>query len=120
MTTSTGLILPEWRTIHIGTHTSSEALVQDLLRNGNAINNWGFDMLSKIQLAESPGLVKLRRASVGQLGFENGSLYEPIRKRAQELGLGLCPNEVGPPTSTAIFGPTYGRRASYLDGTCSR
>lgn len=40
--------------------------------------------------------IKLVRFSVAELGFKNAAYPEQIYKRAGELGLELCPPEVGP------------------------
>jgi hypothetical protein len=40
--------------------------------------------------------VDLVRVTVQELGFKNDANYDQICKRAEELGLELCPPEVGP------------------------
>lgn len=40
--------------------------------------------------------VELVNVSLNELGFENGAACADIFRRAQELGLDLCPAEVGP------------------------
>ena len=62
------------------------------------IGDWGNDILGKpaFKVAEAETEVELVVVSVGEFGFKDGATRAAIYKRANELGLDLCPNEVGP------------------------
>lgn len=51
---------------------------------------------SQFMVAAEETEVDLVVVSVAELGFKNGVKREDIYARAKELGLGLCPAEVGP------------------------
>lgn len=55
--------------------------------------------------------VDLVRLTVGDLGFSSGATIDEIYKRAEELGLELCPPEVGPQLRLSYSGTEYLRIA---------
>lgn len=59
-------------------------------------SDWGKDILQKTEFSKESKEYDLVRFSVAQLGFPNGATIEKIYKKAEELGLELCPAEVGP------------------------
>lgn len=67
---------------------------------GCKIGDYGNDVLEKPafekSVAEKETEVELVNVSVEELGFKDGATRADIYKRAKELGLGLCPAEVGP------------------------
>ncbi len=100
-----GLCLPErmsnfptWKTIKLGIHKSADEYCKAIKANGFKIGNWANDILGKPAFTVSfdEVEVELVKVTVGELGFKNGATRKEIYERAIELGLKLCPNEVGP------------------------
>lgn len=87
-----------WKTIKLGTHKDVNALKKAITKAGCKIGDWANDMLGKeaFTIAPTEQEIDLVVVTVGELGFKNGAKYSDICQRAQELGLELCPNEVGP------------------------
>jgi hypothetical protein len=87
-----------WKTIKLGTLKNVEEIRQALKASGNSIGDWANDILGKpaFTVSETEQDAELVNVSVGELGFKDGARYADICKRANELGLGLCPAEVGP------------------------
>lgn len=86
-----------WKTIQIGGVSKSE-LQKRLKKEGFYVSDYAKDIMGKDAfgtLSEKEE-VSLVRASVAELGFKNFATYDEIVSRATELGLGLCPAEVGP------------------------
>lgn len=54
------------------------------------------DILKKTEFSQEKVKYNLVRFTVKQLGFPNGATTDEIYKKAQDLGLELCPAEVGP------------------------
>lgn len=71
--------------------------VEKELENKNMyLTDWGKDILYKTEFSKESKIYELVRFTVAQLGFPNGATTDEIYKRAQDLGLELCPAEVGP------------------------
>ena len=62
------------------------------------ISNYAQDMLNNPDFKTQPNIENLNlvRLTVKDLGFSNYATTEQIYQRADELGLDLCPVEVGP------------------------
>lgn len=60
------------------------------------LSSWGKAILAKTVFSKSKESCELVRFTVKQLGFPQGATTDEIYERAQELGLELCPAEVGP------------------------
>jgi len=60
------------------------------------LSDWGSDIINKTEFSQKKEKYELVRFTVEQLGFPNGATTDEIYKRAEELGLELCPAEVGP------------------------
>jgi len=88
-----------WRTLKLGTGLKTADDFRSALKEADGnIGDCGNDILGKLAFAVSPeekevGLIVV---SVAEIGFEGGATRVDIYRRAQELGLDLCPNEVGP------------------------
>lgn len=87
-----------WKTVKIGTHQSVNELRKALEANGNVIGDWANEILSKpaFTVASEQTEIELVQISNFKLGFKEGAHLRDTYKRALELGLELCPNEVGP------------------------
>ena len=71
--------------------------VQEALDKENIYtSDWGKDSLQKTEFSKESKEYDLVRFSVAQLGFPNGATTDEIYKKAEDLGLELCPAEVGP------------------------
>ena len=87
-----------WMTIKLGTLKNVEEIRKALKVGGNNIGDWANDILGKpaFTVSGTEQDVELVNVSVEELGFKQGACYADICKRAFELGLDLCPAEVGP------------------------
>lgn len=88
-----------WKTIKLGTGLkSADDFRKAVKKAGMKIGDWANDILDKPALTAmtSETEVELVVASVVDLGFKDGATRKDIYVRAQELGLDLCPPEVGP------------------------
>lgn len=91
--------LKVWRTIKLGTGLrTADDFRSALSRADMKLGGYANDMLGKpaFTASETEQEVDLVVASVAELGFKKGAKYSDICVRAKELGLELCPNEVGP------------------------
>jgi len=88
-----------WKTIKLGTGLkTAEDFRKALKAIGCKIGDWANDILGKsaFSAASKEAELELVRVSVKELGFKKGATRQEIYQRAQELGLKICPNEVGP------------------------
>ena len=88
-----------WKTIKLGTGLKTAADFRKALKAGGfRIGDWANDILGKpaFSAATKEVEVELVKVLVRELGFKNGATRQEIYQRAQELGLKICPNEVGP------------------------
>lgn len=90
---------PVWKTIRLGTgQKTADDFRAAFKRGGNKISDWANDILGKpaFTVAAKETEVCLVKVTVAELGFKDGATYREICQRAKELGLDLCPAEVGP------------------------
>jgi hypothetical protein len=88
-----------WKTIKLGTGIKDADDFRKAIKDcGMQIGDWANDILCKPQftVATEETEVDLVIVSVAELGFKNRAKLKDIFTRAKELGLQLCPNEVGP------------------------
>ena len=87
-----------WRTIKLGTLKNSDALRKAMKKADFKIGYGGNDILGKpaFTVVSAEEEIQLVNLSVADLGFKEGANYGNICAKAKELGLELCPNEVGP------------------------
>ena len=88
-----------WRTIKLGTGLkTADDFRNALKREGMKVDDRADDLLGQkaFTASESEKVADLVVVSLAELGFKNRAKREDIYKRAQELGLDLCPAEVGP------------------------
>jgi hypothetical protein len=85
------------RTVAVGGLTKPE-LIQALRQNAVFLNEYA-EMLFASELftiSETRRILTTFEVSVRELGFLQGAAIAEIYRRAGELGLGLCPLELGP------------------------
>lgn len=88
-----------WKTIKLGTGLRTANDFRKALKKANCkISERANEILGKsaFTAATEETEVDLVAVSVAELSFPGGATREKIYRRAQELGLGLCPAEVGP------------------------
>jgi len=69
-----------------------------LEQEGNHVSDWAGDMMRKPEFVtlRRPEKIDLVRLTIGDLGFTDNPTTDQLYQKAQELGLELCPPEVGP------------------------
>ena len=84
-----------------------------LTRRGIEISNWALDMLESKDFVtlERPEKINLVRLTVGSLGFTINPTSDQLNRRLQELGLEMCPPEVGPALRLIYQDQPLNRRA---------
>ena len=90
---------PVWKTVKLGIGlTTADDFRTAIKQAGFRIGDWANDILGKpaFTVSEVEMELDLVNISVAELGFENGATRKEVYDRAIELGLALCPNEVGP------------------------
>jgi hypothetical protein len=87
-----------WKTIKIGTIGNVDEMRKALKTGKYFISDRAEEVLGKsdFKVSDIEQCVDLVKVSVEKLGFKKLTRYEDICKRAFELGLDLCPAEVGP------------------------
>lgn len=87
-----------WKTIKLGTFKTVYDVRQALEKNGYEVTKGANDILGNpaFTVATEETEVNLVKVSVAGLGFNGGARISKIYSRAKQLGLKLCPAEVGP------------------------
>jgi hypothetical protein len=88
-----------WKTIKLGTGIKDGVgFCTEIGKIGGRVGDWARDILSQkaFTVATTEEEIDLVVVSVAELGFKEGARYDTICSRAVELGLELCPAEVGP------------------------
>ena len=85
-----------WKTITLGLQKSAEDYKKSLESNGFQISGYACQILKKILVSQTEIMLDLVILTVAELGFKRGTTFQQICSRAKELGLELCPAEVGP------------------------
>ena len=90
--------LPVWNTVKLGTCKTADEYRKALKKAGRRIGDWANDILGKpaFTASQQETEVDLVVATVAELGLTEGGQYKDICARAVEMGLELCPAEVGP------------------------
>jgi hypothetical protein len=85
------------RTVAVGGLTKA-ALIQELRRNSISMNDYAEKLFSSDRFTTSETRYDLTtvKLTVRQFGFRAGATTAEIYDRAGQLGLGLCPLELGP------------------------
>ena len=88
-----------WKTVKLGTCLKTAYDLRKVIRDcGMKLGNYANDLLGKpaFTVAAVETEVDLVKVTVAKLGFKEGARCDQIYARAKELGLKLCPPEVGP------------------------
>ena len=91
-----------WKTIKLGTGLKNADDFRKAIKDcGMEIGDWANDIIGKPEFAvitkeTEETEVDLVKITVAELGFKDGAQRDQIYGRAKELGLELCPSEVGP------------------------
>src|SRR3982750_3186040 len=88
-----------WKTIKLGTGLHTSDCFRKAFKKANChISISANDILSRPAFTTAPWKndIKLVVISVAELGFKHGVGYADICKRGVEVGLEICPAEVGP------------------------
>ena len=99
LVSATAKVWKTWKTIQLGTGLqTADDFRKEVVKAVMKIGDWANDILGKpaFTATTSETEVELVVASVAELGFKDGATRKDIYVRAQELGLDLCPPEVGP------------------------
>ena len=89
---------PTWKTLRLGLYKTAYEYRKAMKSAKNKVGEWANGILGKAEFtcASQVTDVDLVVLSVAELGFKEGAKYSDICTRALELGLELCPAEVGP------------------------
>jgi hypothetical protein len=85
-----------WKRVRLGTYKGPDAYREALKKAGRHVGKWGGIILGKIIYSQEEIDLDLVMLSVADLGFKDSARYADICARAIQLGLELCPAEVGP------------------------
>lgn len=85
------------KTIEFGGLTKWQ-LIQKLQEHSISMNQYGEKLLSddKFTTSETKSCLKIVQLAVRDFGFPDGATLPQLIKQANELGLDLCPLEIGP------------------------
>lgn len=85
------------RIVRVGGMSKSD-LLAELQNRGIELNDYGRTLFAHENFTTSASISHLETVeiSVGDLGYAQGATTAQIHERAAELGLGLCPLELGP------------------------
>ena len=104
-------IFPTWKTIKLGTGFKTADDFRGAIKSaGMFIVNLGNEILNfhAFTVSTEETEVDLVVVSNAELGFNGGAKLEDTCARALELGLELCPNEVGPQLRLQYEDQPYG------------
>ncbi|MGS2778726.1 helicase [Robertmurraya sp. GLU-23] len=103
------------RTVEVG-GLSKEELIEKLTQSSIMINEYGKRLFASDQFTTSEKKYSLQSVelTVGNLGFLEGATTGQIYRRASELGLDLCPVELGPHLRLAYLDQPEGEAGNSL------
>lgn len=85
------------QTLETDSKIDSPLKAEDAIKQKNIhLSGWGKDILDQTKFSQKMEKYELVRFTVAELGFSSGATTDEIYKKAEELGLELCPAEVGP------------------------
>lgn len=87
---------PMFQKITLSVYDNVAKLRKAIADSGNNISDYGEDLLAKMSLVKESIELELVCVSVKDLGLKSGATTKQIYDRANQLGLDLCPAQVGP------------------------
>lgn len=87
---------PIWKSVRLGRFKTPTGYRDALVSKKRHIDHWADDILPRIPCSQTEVEINLVLLSVGALGLPDNTIYSDLCAKAAELGLGLCPAEVGP------------------------
>ncbi len=96
-----------WKTITLGINKSPSEYRRALKAKGYRIGDYADQILNKVKVGGTEVQLDLVLVTVAELGFKDGARRDAIYARAIELGLELCPAEVGPALRLAYQDQPY-------------
>jgi len=104
---------PIWKTLTIGTGLADANAFRIARKRAYcSVDGEANRLLDKITITKELVALDLACVSVAELGFKDGAYFEAIVLRAQELGMTLCPAEVGPQLRLSYLDQPFGERIS--------
>ncbi len=94
-----GMTFPEiavWKTVKLGLHKSPDEYRKALKKADCKISFWADSILDGISCSQQETEVDLVIPSVEELCFVDGAYHDAVCAKGIEMGLELCPAEVGP------------------------
>ena len=88
--------IPIWKTVKLGICKSPDEYRKAFKQARISIGDWGNDILDRISCSQQEVEVNLAVLSVSELGFNRRAKFKYLCAKARELGLQLCPDDVGP------------------------
>lgn len=85
-----------WKTVTLGLKKSPKDYKKAMEKDGYHIIDYAGQILNKTEVSQTEVELDLVAVTVGELGFKDGARRDVLYTRAIELGLQLCPAEVGP------------------------
>lgn len=85
-----------WRKLEVGLLRSVDSYRELMTEGGFKVGDYASKILNNMKLVEVLTTLDLVIVSVAELGFFEGATFAQIVERARQLGLELCPAEVGP------------------------
>lgn len=109
------------QTLETDPSINSPQKVEQALKDQNIyLDSWGKEILSQTEFSQTAQNYELVRFTVEQLGLKQNATTDEIYDKAQELGLELCPAEVGPHLRLQYPGKEYFniamKQIAYSDG----
>jgi hypothetical protein len=99
---------PIWKTIKIGICKTPDEYCAALQLTGQKIGKWARYLLDKISYSQEEIRLDLVLLSAAELGFKGDTANADILRKAVEVGLELCPAEVGPALRLQYFNQPRG------------
>ena len=92
---------PFWKTVLIGAgEKTGKEMTDTLTREGfyvsGSSDSGAKDIINKVEFASSPEELELVKVTPSDLGFKEMPSLRAMNARAEDLGLNLCPAEIGP------------------------
>jgi hypothetical protein len=85
-----------WKTVTLGLKKSPKDYRKALEKDGYRIGDYASLILNKTEVSQTEVELDLVVVTIGELGFNEGARRDKIYARVIELGLQVCPAEVGP------------------------